>query len=477
MILKNFNSKLDNNNNFIEYYEEGKLQKKFYSQVYNEAVSLLNYIKDKNVLPNDRIGILAENSYKWIIIDLMCFLGGYISVPLHVKNYKVEELEEIITKFNLKMIFADNKFSIILNEYIKYNNIVNLDTLSLSVIQQHQIPQIFGSNDIFTIVSTSGTTSVPKAIELKLDSLEDFLINIQRLFNINQDDKIILFLPFSHFGQRSYVYGAIVLGFNILLVKPEEVFLALRICKPTILIAVPFFFENIYNAFTKNAGNSLKEKVTRFLGGKIRLLVTGSAPIRRDILTFFEHVGIPLYEGYGTNETGLITLNHPNDYKLGSVGKPFPNKEIIINKDGEIFVRGKYCWGSSYFKESQEKNESVFLNDGFIRTGDIGYFDNEGYLYINGRANDVIVLSNGKKIFPEHIENELNKSNSIHQSMVYSNDLKKIEAIIVPENELCDGNTINNVIQNVNYSLPTYAKIHKYIISKNIFSTENSMLT
>lgn len=461
-----------NKNNRIDYYENKQIITKKYNEVYEDLKVFSNFINSLGLQRGDRVGIIGDNSYSWILLDLACYVNGYISAPFHFGKH-ITNIDSIIEDFELKVTFVDDVYfdNIINNQGVyRLSDIPKLSKIDPPSIEHKE----FGEEENFSIVFTSGTTAIPKAIELKVKTVDDFIQNISNMFEFKSDDKVIVFLPLSHFGQRSYVYGAILLGFDILLTSPEDVFLSLRKDKPTILIAVPFFFENLYKIFVKN---KRKDALVKFLGGKMRILITGSAPISKRVVDFFEQEGIVLYEGYGTNETGLIALNNPKSYKSGSVGKVFPNKVIEIDQNGEVFVTSEFCWASAYLNMSEEQNKEVFLENGFIRTGDLGYFDKDGYLYINGRIKEMIVLSNGKKVIPTQVEDELNNSDLIAQSAVFGDNEQYISAVLVKEEETTQFLEMVDEIREINKKLPDFSHIKSISVIDEKFSVENYMLT
>jgi len=488
----------------LVYYEGGERLTKTYGDIYMDVRKFLSHMIESGLQPGDRIGLLAQNCYEWIVIDIACLIGGYITVPFHSTTYEAE-LENVVERYDLKVIFADKEGMKKLAVQIP---VIDMFTLKETIQKQTNIIEYCASleaEDKFSIVFTSGTTSIPKAIELKVKTYDDFLINVHRMFQFSREDKIILFLPLSHFGQRSYVYSAILSGFNMILCQPQNVIKSLRVDKPTILVAVPYFFENIYKSFYENICSSkfkllcyrglvsfsnlfperIKGKMKRsifkefytFLGGKMRLMVTGSAPISLNTLKFYQDMGMTLYEGYGTNETGLISLNCLEYARLGSVGKIFPNKQVMLDEDGQIRVKSEFCWAERYLEASDKENTDVFASDGYINTGDIGYFDKDGFLYIKGRMKENIVLSNGKKVFPNLIEDELNKSQFIKQSAVFGNKQPYLVAVIVRSSRDVQEKVILKEIKRVNSTLPEYAKVREYIVTDEPFQVDNDMLT
>ena len=389
----------ENRTNQIEYYDRGECHRRAFSDVYRDTLAVAGYLRSIGVGRGDRVGIWFENDYAWITLDLACIATGAVSVPFHT-DIRPFDVTGAITKFQLAALFAPGRLYIAGSGGIRSLARPSLSDMAPMPLVDHDR----GSWDrlsTFTILFTSGTTGFPKALGLRIKSMTDFLNTAASLFDFVTDDKVIVFMPLSHFGQRSYVFAAVMLGLDVVLVAPQDLFGALRRHRPTILIAVPFFFEGIYRVF-KETGTPTQ--LQRFLGGRMRLMMTGSVPMRKDVLNFFEARGFVIYEGYGTTESGLISLNHPGAYRLGSVGRNFPNKEVRIGQGGEVLVRGEYCWAEHYLDQPNEVDEEVFDPDGFIHTGDSGHFDEDGFLYLNGRIKDMIIFSNGKKGYPPRLK-------------------------------------------------------------------------
>lgn len=464
----------ENNTNYIEYYEGSLKCTVTYSCLYKDICRIVLLLEQNGVKKGDRIGILGANSYNWILADLACIFGSFVSIALDAKQLE-NGIDQVAEQYNIRFLFISETY---LNDIPIRTALVKLESIASKNNEEVLLRTSIdgpGEDDIFAIVFTSGTTAKPKGIELRANSVGDFITNVHNLFEIYPNDKVIIFLPLSNFGQRSYVYAAAILGFNIVLVPISNLFLAMRTCQPTILIAMPHFFETVFELFKAQEEN-IKERLHTMFGNKMRFMVTGSAPANRKTLEFFNQNGLALYEAYGTTETGLIALNYPGHSKIGSVGKVFPNKNVLIEEEGQIIVKGKYCWGTAYLDELTENNRQVFRDDGYIHTGDIGYFDDEGFLYIGGRIKEMIVLSNGNKLLPGIVEQALNSSEYIKQSIAFGDGYPYITAILVLYSEDME-NAVREEVQLLNKTLPEYARIRNYVITTSTFSVENGYLT
>lgn len=327
-------------------------------------------------------------------------------------------------------------------------------------------------DDIATIVYTSGTTGKPKGALLTHRNLASELRAVIQGFELTEEDCTLTFLPFAHILARLEslmpIYSGITLAFAE---KIETVPQNIQEVGPTILISVPRIYEKIYAKIKSEVASApqfnqrvfawaseigrekvrldsehkavplpllLKyrvadkvvfRKIRAKLGGKIRLSVSGGAPLSADLCEFFHAAGIKIVEGYGLTETtAAITVNRPDDFSFGSVGKPLGDAEIRIAPDGEILVRGSVVFKEYY--NNPEATKEVFTNDGWFCTGDIGEITARGFLKITDRKKELIVTSAGKNIAPQKLENLLKGSRFISQAIVFGDKQKYIAALL-----------------------------------------------
>ena len=326
------------------------------------------------------------------------------------------------------------------------------------------------TNETCSIIYTSGTTGLPKGVEL---THQNFLSNFEaavEAISVRPDDIFLSFLPLSHVFERLAGYyvalfsGAVIAYAESIKKLPDN----LKEIRPTILISVPRVFEKIYETIWGKINNSLVKnfffwalkqktmdlnikllifsfpKIREQLGGRLRLIISGGAPMDKQIAKFFYKFKILILEGYGLTETSpVISVNREFDFKFGTVGKPIYNIEIKISPEKEILVRGLSVM-KGYFKNNGLTHESKDT-EGWFRTGDMGFFDKSGFLTIIGRKKEIIITSTGKNIWPEVIEQELNKD--FYFSVSYNWAKRKfISALIVP-----NWNVVENFFKNKIY--------------------------
>jgi long-chain acyl-CoA synthetase len=342
-------------------------------------------------------------------------------------------------------------------------------------------------NDVCTIIYTSGTTGEPKGVVL---THKNILSNVQAAlasFPINDKDTFLSFLPLCHIFERmAGYYTGLSAGSTIAFAESiETVAQNLVEVKPTLLTSVPRLFERIYSKVVKNVESQKPAKqkiffwavdtgkkyidskrsgrISPFLaaqykvadtlvfkklrektGGRLRFFISGGAALAKDLGEFFEAAGIKIREGYGLTESSpVITANRIDDFKFGTVGKPFPGVEVKIAQDGEILTRGPNIM-QGYYKNKKETDE--VLKDGWLHTGDIGEFDAEGFLKITDRKKHLFKTSAGKYIAPTPIENLFSASKFVDQFVLIGDKRMFLSALIVPDyeslKEFADANKI-----------------------------------
>ncbi len=489
--------------NRIEYYDNGKKWVKKFSEVYIDVLKARSFLKANGFVRGQRVAIIGKNAYEWILVDIACLLTGIVTVPMETTG-KFFDPENGFEAFGIDALFTN------LPQYISANHprIFSFDQVLDPADQRTGADQSFtpavcyAPDDIFTIIFTSGTSGRSKAIEVRKKSFDHLISGTQSLYNFGAGDRFLVFLPLSIYLERCYVYSAILLGFDVILTPFEYIFHAIQNDKPTIIIGVPFFFENFQEKFNEKINSKFiyktvfgaynflvsiglgfvfKNRFSPFLkawGGHARYLLTGSAPIKKDTLLFYKKMGITLYEGYGMSEIGgMITLNSPGQVKLGSVGKVFPGKEVFTDDEGQIIVRCDLHANNCYFRAQAGQNEEVYIDTNSVATGDIGYIDKDGFVFINGRKKDIIVTSLGKKNHPVYIEEILSRSGLFANVIVFGNDKPFLVAMLVPKRPSITANEVKEAVNNANLLLSPDEKILRYFTADTPFSIENEMLT
>jgi len=328
------------------------------------------------------------------------------------------------------------------------------------------------------IIYTSGTTGAPKGVMLTHANLYSNVLNSLKSIRVDSSDKFLSFLPLCHsFERMAGQYLALSVGATIAYAESiETVADNLGEVKPTIMTTVPRLLEKVYARVIENAeaGSPIKKKIFHWainvgdqfartklagktasgllnfkynlatklvftklhqrVGGRLRFFVSGGAPLSKEIAEFFFKAGILVVEGYGLTETSpVIAVNHEDKYKFGSVGPLINDSEVTIADDGEILTRGPNVM-KGYYKNPEATAETID-KDGWLHTGDIGYLDDEGFLYITDRKKNILVTSGGKNVTPATIENLLVMSPYIEQVVVLGDKRNFLSALIVPNKD------------------------------------------
>ena len=478
-----------------------------------------------------RIAVIGRNSYEWAIAHLSNLLGGNVSVPLD-KDLQYDELENSLIRSKADMIFFDKKYeekisqikeknNTNLKEYVcfeeaeGFKNISELLKIGNEEINSGKTDFIntkIDENEMAILLFTSGTTSKSKAVMLSQKNIASNVYAMQCVEAIYSTDTNIAFLPFHHiFGSTCMV---VMLAYGVRTVFPD----GLRYIKKnlneygvSVFVGVPVLVEAIYKTIMKEVQKQGKTKLVNIatkisnfllklhidirrilfksiineLGGKLRFVISGGAPADSKIAKGFNDLGIEVVQGYGLTETSpVIAAENKKCMKAGTVGIPMLNVKLEIenpdeNGIGEIRVKGPNVMLGYY--ENEEATKEV-LKDGWFYTGDLGYLDKNGCLAITGRSKNLIVLKNGKKVFPEELETLVNRLELVEECMVYGmpdekdkNDVKLSIKIVYnkeivkekysdkTEEELYK--IIWNEIKEINKTLPRYKYIKGMILT------------
>ncbi|HUO35645.1 MAG TPA: long-chain fatty acid--CoA ligase [Candidatus Acidoferrum sp.] len=359
------------------------------------------------------------------------------------------------------------------NEVLRYETLIG-SAGEKEVAEYRQRAANVTSEQLATIIYTSGTTGEPKGVMLTHSNLSSNAVDSSAGLEYFGTDLVLSFLPLAHVYERVDGYTDIFKGVGIAYVEQiETVPQALLEVHPTIAAAVPRFFEKIYaniiakghqesglkrkifdwalrvaekavpwKAYGKAIPSSLRfqwqianrlvfSKIREGLGGRIRLFISGGAPLAPEIAEFFWSIDLPIYQGYGLTETSpVVAVNTPLANRVGTVGKPIPHVEVKIAQDGEVLVKGP-CVMQGYYRKPDQTRE-VLTQDGWFSTGDIGRIDEDGYLIITDRKKELLKTAAGKFVAPAPIENLLKTSRYISNALVVGDKRKFVSVLIVP---------------------------------------------
>ena len=519
---------------FIIKHKEEKNQR-YENITYKRLLEHINALGTKLYdlgLKNKRIAIVGRNRYEWALAHLTNLLGGIISIPLD-KDLQIEELESSLIRSKADCIIFDEKYiqkieelksrnNTNLKEYIcmskleGYKDIHNLREEGKTLLEsgnKEYISVKINSYEMAILLFTSGTTSKSKAVMLSQNNIASNVYAMQKAEGIYDTDSNLAFLPFHHiFGSTALI---VMLAFGVRTSFPDGlryVSQNLKEYEISVFVGVPLLVEAIYNRIQKEIEKQGKTKlikkaikISNFLlkfhidirrklfkqlidqlGGKMRFVISGGAPLDPKVEQGFIDLGIRMVQGYGLTETSPVLVAE-NDYKsrVGSIGVPMENVEVkIVNQDsngiGELIAKGPNVMLGYY--ENEEETQKV-LKDGWFHTGDLAYIDKDGFIFITGREKNMIVLKNGKKIFPEELETLVNRIELIDECMVFGlpdendkNNLKLSVKVVYNKDEVFEKygeisqDEIKDIIWNrikkdVNETVPRYKHITNLILT------------
>jgi long-chain acyl-CoA synthetase len=444
------------------------------------------------VQPGDRVAILSNTRSEWTIADIGALCAGAVVVPVYQTNSPEECLYVLEHSGAMTIFCEDAeqvaKLDEIREQVPVLRHVIRFEGESEGAItlaelrargtdvtdeQLEERVRSAGEDDVATIVYTSGTTGPPKGCMLSHGNLCAAVAGARAYVEFTAgEDVVYVFLPLAHVLTRLVQFTALDGGAELAYWHrdPKRIVADVGEIAPTILPSVPRVFEKIYTAATSKVeaaggvkaklfwwaigvGREVRErqrrgghngllldaqhrladklvlhKVRELFGGRIKLALTGAAPIDVDILSFFHATGVWVLEGYGMSETSsLSTLNTIDDHRLGTVGRAIGGQEVRIADDGEILMRGPNIF-LGYYRD--EKATKATMDDGWLLSGDLGELDDDGYLSITGRKKDLIITSSGKNISPSNIENALKICRWISQAVVYGDRKPYLTALL-----------------------------------------------
>ena len=448
---------------------------------------------DLGIAKGERVSILSHTRPEWAFACYGILSAGAVSVSIYQTN-SPEEVEYVAGHSESKAIFCEDQEQLdkvlkVKGELPSLEHVIVIDgsasgdgVISLEELRERgrgrdkaELDERIASmtdDDYAIFIYTSGTTGPPKGVMLTQRNYRQVVNMVIQQGTLGGDDLIYLFLPLAHAFALLIQFGSTDLGTTIAYWEkdPTKIIPNLMEVKPTYFPSVPRIFEKIYALATGNAEDpkqleqavqvglkvrqlqqngeavpaelqagfdqaeeKLFQNVRNLFGGRMEQAVTGAAPIAQEILEFFYACGVPVMEGYGMTETSTVaTVNTPEEFRFGSVGKPLPGVEVRIGDDGEILLRGPNIM-KGYYKNDEATKET--LEDGWLHTGDLGYLDDDGFLFINGRKKDIIITAGGKNITPANLENGLKQHALISQAIVIGDRRPYLVALITLDPE------------------------------------------
>ncbi len=443
----------------------------------------------RGIKKGDNVALLARNSLDWALVDFALAHIGAVGIPVYASS-SPRDVGYLLAHSEAVAIVCEDAAQLAkveevseelpaLQHVLTYHDLEGLAAHGRDFAHTHpaaldEATQAIGEDDLFTIIYTSGTTGPPKGCMLSNRNYYEMATIVDRMETTyyHPDDVMLLYLPLAHnYGRLMLLLGAHV-GFTIAFVPdPLRVAEVLPQVRPTLLPSVPRVYEKVHSAVQARfdaatgakrrlidwalpigrevsrlegegepvpaglrarhrvADKLVFSKVREPFGGRLRMPGSGGAPLAKEIIEFFDAIGIRIGEGYGLTEcTTACSTNRPDLYRFGSVGQPLPGFEIRIADDGEIEVRSETVF-QGYYKEP-EATAAVLGPDGWLKTGDVGMLDDDGFLHITDRKKDILVTAGGKNVAPQNIENDLKTSKYVSQALVVGDAQPYVAALV-----------------------------------------------
>ena len=469
-VLKNDYQKWKNNDYIFEK-ENGVYKSITFGKFIEKSVYLAEYLLSKN-LKGKRIMIFSENSINWMITDIavMSYVGESVTIS---KEWKYDDVDYAINLLNIDcIIYSTSKKEIVNQIKNKYKDILYIcieeeynEILKIGKELNNKKSEMFDfeskSNDeCVKIIFTSGTSSMPKAVKLSLKNIFSGAKPLSLRTKLSESDICYLFLPLTHtYGNiYNFVYS-LLFGFKIYLASStQEIPKELLEVNPTIFCSVPLIYINMYNM--------AKDNLTKVFGNKIRYLFCGGANWDKNIRKFYKDSGLNLLEAYALSETASsFSIEYPNRDDFESVGTIFEDIDVkIIDKDknghGEIVVKGDNVFLG--YANNEEETKKAFTDDGYFKTGDIGFIDDKNRLYIVGRKKKVLLGNNGENISINRISDKIKETNDNISSVKLFIKNGKLNCSIYLKKE--DSTNWEKIISDYNKNCPKYERIQEYQI-------------
>jgi long-chain acyl-CoA synthetase len=508
----------------IRLKQDGQWISRSFVEVRDTVRSLALGLIDLGVAKGDKVSILGNTRPEWTYFDFAALSVGAIVVPIYQTN-SPEECQYVLENSDAKVVVIEDdeqmeKIRAVRDKLPLLEHVVRMTGSSDDAISfddllgrgaGHDAAEwerrwsAVTPEDVCTSIYTSGTTGPPKGCVISHGNYRAMLDMVNQTSVIEPEDVSYLYLPLAHSFALLIQLGSFDLGATLAYWErdPLKILPNLAELKPTYFPSVPRIFEKIYTTATSamekegglkkaifdwaiRVGQKMREteragrqpgfllrkqyefadkkvlsKIRGLFGGKLRLAVSGAAPINPDILRFFDAAGVLVLEGWGMTETSTAaTISTPDDFKIGTIGKPFPGCEVKIAEDGEILVKGPNVF-QGYYKNDEATRETIV--DGWLHTGDLGAIDPDGFIKITGRKKDIIITAGGKNITPANLENEIKQHPLVSQCVVVGDRRPYLVALVTLDPEEAAAYAEENELANDPEQLAVNPQVRKSI--------------
>jgi len=533
------------NKNFLNYLEEGCWVSISSEDFVDKVHRLAAAFSAKGVRQGTGVAIISDSSPFWLMVDYALHSLGAVSVPIFANissenlNFELEDAEIRYVyiasqkKFDqLEPYLGEMRLVLVKDVKAKGKNIEEFEAFLADRVEYIQ-PQI-RPDDLATIIYTSGSTGLPKGVELSHNNLITQIMDTKLSLDLKPGFKALSFLPLAHIFERMVMSYYLSSGISIFFADDvKNVANLLKELKPDVMTVVPRLLDKIYTKMHENAAsakgvkwliasaafyrannkdpNSMDEcfldrlfaklvysKLSDALGGNLKYLITGGAPLSFPVYRFFHNIGVPLYQGYGLTETSpVVCVNTPKHNKIGTCGKVFEHVEVKLADDGELLMRGDSLM-LGYHKQEQ-KTKEVIDEDGWFHTGDLAEIDDEGYITILSRKKELFKTSTGKYVSAIAMEQKITANKWIDYAVVIADNRPYVSVLVFMDEVLLESFAqrkklqglsfedlvahrriqaiVMNIIKKVNEQLNDWEQIQKFHIITDPVSIESGVLT
>ena len=508
---------------------------------WNEAATtveeLANGLLSVGIRKGDAVAIVGQTTIEWALFDFALALVGAIGAPVYA-NSSAKDAQFVVTHSEAVAALCEDDEQraklepLALAHVWTFSELDALRELGRTHAREHpdglsEAAARVDADDLFTYIYTSGTTGPPKGCMIRHRNYYEMVAVVDRIEDFTTaDDVLLLYLPLAHnFGRLMHLAGPYV-GYTIaFLPDPLRTADALVEVRPTVLPSVPRVYEKVHAAvlgkFNEETGmkrriidwslrvgrqaSELRQKqlpvpaaldaqrrvadrlvyakVRERLGGRLRIAISGGAPLAKEIAQFFDALGITILEGYGLTEcTSAATVNRMTRYRLGTVGPALPNTELRLGEDGELFIRSPTVF-AGYLKDEAATRE-ILDDEGWLHSGDVAEIDGDGFVTITDRKKDILVTAGGKNVAPANLENDLKAHAEISQAIVIGDRRPFVAALVTLDPELTNTlseeekhERVQQIVDDVNSDRSRFEQIKRFAILPRDFSMDEGEVT